>query len=87
MNIETGIPIPPVQSEGHGGTKGKYPWHDLEVGQSFLVACANVERTRRFNCLTKCKVSAQRTIAKQGKGNRLFALRGVQGGIRVWRTA
>jgi hypothetical protein len=65
------------------GSRVKYPWAKLEVGQSFLAPCENDERPALMNSLTSCRSWQQRKT----KGAKRFALRIVDGGVRVWRVA
>lgn len=79
IRIEKGIPIPP------GGRAGKenarYPFADMEVGDSFFVAVEREVLRKRRNVLS----SASNYWKKRGKGQ--FTIRAVDGGLRVWRTA
>lgn len=72
--VETGVPLP---SPGQG--RKKYPWTKLELMQSFVVECGEWEIESLMNSLTSCRANAQR-------GGKKFALRRVEGGVRVWRV-
>ena len=74
FKIESGVPLPP--NAGKQGL-GKYPFRKMNIGDSFLVATDVQGKTA--NNLASC--------ARQifGKGN--FAIRRVEGGVRVWRLA
>ena len=66
--IEKGVPIPV-------GRRSKYPWRDMEVGDSFFV------RGKTSATLNGARVNAQ-------NGTRFkFKLKNVEGGVRVWRVA
>lgn len=71
IQVETGIPIPLPATSG----RRLYPWHELEVGQSFLATGG-----------TKNSVAAGASAFGKKLG-RKFRTSKVQGGIRVWRTA
>ncbi len=60
------------------GNNRKYPWHELQVGDSFFVPCHGPYREKLMNSLTSCRGNAQ-------KNGKRFALRMKVGGIRVWR--
>ena len=70
IKIDKNVPIPPDRlSRGR-----KYPWDELEVGDSFFVEGKKFEPLR---------VSA----AQIGKAKaRKFIARQVDGGVRVWRV-
>ena len=77
FQIETNIPLP----TGTRGAPAKYPLADMHVGESFFVPCEGAE----------CKVWRGRlngTVARFCKANpdMKFAIRSVDGGLRVWRT-
>lgn len=67
VQIEKGIPIP-----GRGGSS-KYPWADLQVGDSFLLSSDNAP-----------SASSLSTGAK--KAGIKIKVREVENGVRVWRT-
>lgn len=71
--IDTGIPIPPAPKRG--GRKARYPWRDMQPGDSFFVPGASIG-----------VLGAQASDA----GSRLgatFTSRTVEGGVRVWRVS
>ena len=69
--IESGIPIPGGRRQAHNK---KYPWNELDVGQSFFVpgVAAN-------------NFASQASRAGKTYGRR-FVVRSMDGGIRVWRV-
>lgn len=71
--IEKNIPQPKYT----GGRKAKYPWKDMEVGDSFFVPCPEDERSKRRSSICASGISAL------GKSKVSTAI--VDGGIRVWR--
>lgn len=73
VKIETGIPIPLEAANGKG--RRKYPWVELEVGQSFL-ATGGAQKT----IATGASVFSKRL-------GRKFRTAKVAGGTRVWRVA
>lgn len=70
IKIEKGIPIP-------AGSKGvhKYPFAQMEVGDSFFTPCENLPSLRVY----------ARQVGKE-KGLK-FSVRQEEGGARVWRVA
>lgn len=68
IQIEKGVPIP-------GGNKYKYPWREMEVGDSFFVA------GKTSATLNNSRVNAQKSTRFK------FKLKNVEGGVRVWRVA
>lgn len=74
FQIQHGLPIPEM------GRKPKYPWREMGIGDSFLVACGGAERIKCMNSLTSCMNRAGR------KTGHKYCQRVVLYGIRVWRT-
>lgn len=75
MNIEKGIPLP-VRSN----SKHKYPFDDMEVGDSFYVQGEGRELSR-----FKAHVSTQnRRLRDDRITGRYFTVRTVEGGVRCW---
>jgi hypothetical protein len=74
--IEKGIEIP----EGTMGRPKKYPWHTMEVNDSFLVPLAEHESPK----IKKVRASLH-AISATHKPKK-FAIRIVEGGVRCWRT-
>jgi hypothetical protein len=72
LKIEKGIPIPP---DMRGMTKGKrkYPFAEMEVGDSIL--------------LEQKKASGIGSYAQKCLPGAKFSTRKVEGGIRIWRLA
>lgn len=70
IKIDKGIPVP----DESRGANGKYPFADLEIGDSFFV---NVKQ-----------VAVCSSAAGYGKRhNKKFTTRSENGGTRVWRIA
>ena len=69
--IDTDFPPPPPRS----APNQKYPWHELEVGHSFLAPDA------KLKTLLVAASKMKRRIGHQ------YVVRAVDGGVRVWRTA
>ena len=69
--IETGIPIPARKREW----SVKYPWHQLEIDQSFFI---------KGGKLKSIQSSASQQKARTGKK---YTVRQIDGGVRVWRVA
>ena len=73
FEIEKGIPLAKVASPS-SPRASKYPWADMEVGDSFLVPGTSVSRLSPSVC------SASRRVGFK------FKTRTVEGGVRVWRV-
>jgi len=71
ITVDKGVPIPNFRTAPR---KSKYPWRDLEVGDSFLVPDTTSER-----------FGPQAREAGLRLG-RKFTVRKVEEGVRVWRT-
>ena len=74
FSIEKGVPIP----ESRGGGRGKYPFREMEIGDSFFVAgkstakfSAHVHHHRKRHGLK----FTTRTVTEDGVK-----------GVRIWRT-
>ena len=72
FEIEDDHPIPATWQ--HSGRKEKYPWSQLEVGQSFFVKDGEVRKIGGAAC------HAGRRNGKK------FVVRVVDGGVRAWRV-
>ena len=72
FEIEKGVPLP--KSVQRGWT-GKYPWRQLEIGDSFFVPGK-----------TTNDIGGTVTIARRTTGFKLVT-RSVEGGVRIWRVA
>ncbi len=71
ITVEKGRPIPPL-------TTKKYPWSDMEVGDSFWVPMGeNEEKTKN---MVRCAATAFGR-----RRNMKFSVRKNDGGFRVWR--
>lgn len=76
-NIEKCIPIPP---QGRSpGPPSKYPWAQMEVGDSFFVPGAPPKGVAK-----QLKSAASQQATRHG---RRYATRLVEGGVRVWRIS
>lgn len=67
IKIEKNIPFPKAKI-GAG-----YPWHEMEIGDSFLIA-------------GKQHSSNQRITSNHNKNGKRFISRLVPGGTRIWRV-
>lgn len=76
--IEHGIPFPRKAGRGY-----VYPFPDMQVGDSFAVACAGGDTYKLMNNLNACS----RGYAKRTGGAAKFSTRRVDGGVRIWRVA
>lgn len=75
--IEKGILIPPHY---RGGAKRKYPFDEMQMGDSFLVLC---EKEKAKDVSATLKGSSKRMYPT------LFTTRYIseEGGVRIWRIA
>jgi hypothetical protein len=73
--IDKNVPLPQRTWGGPGGRPPKYPWAEMEVGDSFFVLNATTDN-----------LSAAGTMAAKRSG-RKFTTRKENGGVRVWRIA
>jgi hypothetical protein len=71
--LEVGVPIP-RRARGRSGSK--YPFHEMEVGQSFLADAETKASTLR---------SAVGAYLKRSDAVGKFAVRVTDDGVRVWR--
>lgn len=76
MQIEKNIPLPEKTS------RSKYPFEEMEIGDSFFVGDETKVKTIR----TLASTRAKRLSEKQQETVR-FHVAVTEGGVRVWRTA
>lgn len=92
--IEAGIPVPPKKAfVGRGGRKSKYPFEDMQVGDSFAMPLGRQKKypSNRGAVSYKNETllrSAAHGCAKRNPGMR-FTVRRLddEGMVRVWRVA
>ena len=77
FTIDKGVPITTVQRGKAAFGTGKYPFRDMEVGDSFFIPCPNEERRK----MSSRVVSSARPL----KPGVEIVTRFVEGGIRCWR--
>ena len=75
--IEKGVPFPEVHS------KFKFPWPEMEVGDSVLIKTGKAETVDLLKC--KVKGAARYYGVKTGKRFRSLIDRD-EDGVRVWRV-
>lgn len=99
FSIEAGIPVPPPIGRGRSGSK--YPFDELQIGESFFVADSSEHPDATASLASTVSGATQRfatdhpTETKTVRGvvvpkkvySRKFSLRRVEGGARVWRVA
>jgi hypothetical protein len=73
--VEEGIPMPPERY-----MISKYPWRQMNVGDSFLVEKETAKINSLWDSLSSCRCNAERKTGYK------FALRRNSKGIRVWRV-
>ena len=74
--IDKGIPL----KERRGGGSPKYPFKDMEVGDSFFIKCDGGHVNKRARAVSK----AGCVYGK--KTGTVFTIRNVDNGVRVWRV-
>jgi hypothetical protein len=74
IEIDKGIPMPAL------GSAKKYPFKDMEVGDSFFVE--ENEKNGDINAIQK-----RLSVSAYGYRPRKFSALKVEGGVRVWRIA
>ena len=75
IRVQKGIPIPVVKRRGPGGGKEpKYPWREMEIGDSFLFPRA-IGRASYA-----AAIQASRYMGKT------FVVRSTDEGFRCWRA-
>lgn len=72
FEIEKGIPV--SKPTGRNGSPPKYPWADMEVGDSFFIDEPSSKRSR--NAMN---------YRNRRYPNTKFASRSMDGGRRIWR--
>jgi hypothetical protein len=77
VSIDKGVPIPGAHRAG--GRQPKYPWREMEVGDSFFVPKPEGKDLRQL----MARLASQACYYKP----LIFTTRGVDGGVRVWRTS
>lgn len=74
IKLDKGIPLPPRVKTGRAT---KYPWKDMEVGDSFFVPGGpGVDHSLRTSASHRGRLDACK-----------YAVRKVANGFRVWRTS
>lgn len=76
FRIERGVPL--IKSVRRG-KNCKYPWHDMEVGDSFVVPIDGSLKRPLSTMSSLCMGHSQ--------NGKQFQARQMPEGIRVWRTA
>jgi len=79
VKIEDGIPMP--EKFPKGGRRKKYPWDEIEVGQSFVIPVANIKNAKSFRN-ARAQVYQAQLIHK-----RIFTTKQTTKGLRVWRVS
>lgn len=79
MTIEKNIPIPPSNH-----TRSKYPFADMEVGDSFLVEWDKIRNKDRFQ--SYLAGSSYMWRKRHDRNDWKFTTRATESGVRVWRV-
>lgn len=77
FEIEKDIPL--MKRERHGGRKTEFPFRDMQVNDSFLVPAGEGDRKTRMAVSAAANYYGKRYGAT-------YAVRAVEGGVRVWRV-
>jgi len=85
LNIEQNIPLPPRIYGRQSATKtSKYsPLLNIKVGESFLFPMKGKIATKQSNYVG----ASVRAFAKRWELGHKYAVRIVEGGVRVWRVS
>ena len=75
--LETGIPMP---DGGADYTRYKYPWRQMQVGDSFFIPAASDKKRKLYGIKSVM-------FYQHNRHPEHFEARVVDGGVRVWRTA
>ena len=75
MTVQIDKDVPLSNDPRLGGSRKKWPWGEMEVGDSFLMKGASIGSASRGAFDAKHRYKRQ------------FACRTVEGGIRIWRIA
>ena len=79
IKIDKNIPIPP---SGHGKWNSKYPFVEMEVGDSFTIACDSIKKLRTMQAsLIKC--ASQRADSSMKKFTTRIDKEKME--VRIWR--
>lgn len=73
IKIEKGIAIPTPSGRG----APKYPWHEMEIGDSFFLKKDVVPMSRMYSHISQ---------ANKRYAPKKFTLRKLENGVRIWRT-
>lgn len=82
FKIEKGVPLP---RGSHKGAAPRYPWREMEVGDSFFAPLSSYQCRSGEPTVEKYLLSMQRVAAGQREGS--FRVRAEGDGVRVWRIA
>ena len=81
LKIEKNIPIPSREYGRNGSPKTKYPFREMEIGDSFYVSAIGKGETQAISRNILNSASSYNKKHKRKK----FTTRIVAGGIRCWR--
>ena len=80
--IEKGVPIPTWHNNNFGGYTGMFPFHEMKIGDSFLIPCTPTAQNSKRSTV----INAQSWYKKKYNPKFKIATRKVTGGIRAWRV-
>jgi hypothetical protein len=82
FKVEKGVPLAPG---GQMGPATRYPWDELEVGDSFYAPLSAYQCRTGEPSVGKYLASMQRVASQKRRGT--FRVRREGEGLRVWRIA
>lgn len=68
--IEKNVPVPPRR----GTRRGKYPWHDIGIGDSFVIPNKSTKQALALTGWPRKALGHKYTVRSDGNG-----------GTRIWR--
>ena len=77
FEIDKGVEVP---NPGRGPNGVRYPWADMEPGDSFVLECSGENRCRVQNSVG----SSGRNYMRLHRPDCIVVTRKVEGGLRVW---
>jgi hypothetical protein len=77
IKVDKDMPIPEPPKKDKGGRKEKYPWSQMDIGDSFLFPASTKTNTA---------YTAARTAGLKFTPNRTFIMRQIGDRFRCWRV-
>lgn len=86
FKIEKGVPLAKKTVQPRGFAPGKYPFEDMEVGDSFFYPATDGDSARKRMAASTLNYGKRRAKWFPGEAPRKYSIRSVEGGLRVWRV-